>query len=256
MLLLFHFSISIPDDRCQAYSGALDQAFCRDPQLIMCIVQNNNADKYSLIKKKCCVERAVPSQVMVANRITPKKGRDRGSQLSVATKVAVQINSKLGGAPWMVEIPTSGLMVVGVNVCRDAQNNRMFHGALVASMDMKCAQNYYSAVTPYTNTEELCNQLTLNIGRALICFVERHNSFPNRIVVYRAGVREDRINHVYEHEMKQIRDRLETLYGDGARQLKFTFIIVSKHSTARFFKGDTNPNPGTVVDDVVTMPER
>ncbi|XP_037037430.1 protein aubergine-like [Bradysia coprophila] len=248
--------IAIPDDRGQTYSTALDQAFCGDPQLIMCIVLNTNADKYGLIKKKCCLERAIPSQVIVVKRITPQPGRDRGSQLSVATKVIVQINSKLGGAPWMIEIPISGLMVVGFNVCRDTIDNRTSYGALVASMDMKCSQTYFSAIAPHTTVEEMYKQLALNMGRALICFTERHNSLPDRIVFYREGVGERRTNSVLEHEVNVIRDKLEKFYGDDAKRLKFTFIIVSKRTTARFFKGGVNPTPGTVVDDVVTLPER
>ena len=41
---------------------------------------------------------------------------------------------------------------------------------------------------------------------------------------------------------------------------KFTFIVVNKRINARFFKsnggGPTNPPSGTIVDDVVTLPER
>jgi aubergine-like protein len=54
---------------------------------------------YSAIKKKCCVDIPVPTQVMLYKNIT------RDNVKSVATKVAVQINCKLGGAPWTVDIP-------------------------------------------------------------------------------------------------------------------------------------------------------
>ena len=42
-------------------------------------------------------------------------------------------------------------------------------------------------------------------------------------------------------------------------QVKFTYVIVSKKINTRFFKMDsvpTNPPSGTIVDDVVTLPER
>jgi aubergine-like protein len=248
--------IDIPDDRAQTYSSALDQAFRGDPQLVMCIVLNNNADKYSLIKKKCCVERAIPSQVMVVKTITPKQGKELGSLMSVGTKVAIQINSKLGGAPWMVEIPISGLMVVGFDVCHDSKDKSKSFGALVASMDMKQAQNYFSAVTPHKNGEELSNEFALNIAKALMCFKTQHNALPDRIIVYRDGVGEGQTNYVFEHEVRNILSKLNEFYGAAAKQLKFSFIIVSKRINTRFFKGGVNPNPGTVVDDVVTLPER
>ena len=42
----------------------------------------------------------------------------------------------------------------------------------------------------------------------------------------------------------------------GMKDVKFTFIIVSKRIRTKFFKGAENPQSGTIVDDVVTLPER
>jgi hypothetical protein len=53
----------------------------------------------SAIKKKCCDDHmAVPTQVIIHKNII------RDNVMSVATKVALQINCKLGGAPWTVDI--------------------------------------------------------------------------------------------------------------------------------------------------------
>merc|ERR1711973_1027831 len=58
---------------------------------------------------------------------------------------------------------------------------------------------------------------------------------------------------------KAIRKSFKQAYG-SEDQVKFTYIIVSKRINTRFFKMDnnqpTNPPSGTVVDDVVTLPER
>jgi aubergine-like protein len=53
----------------------------------------------SAIKKKCCVDCPVPTQLILRKTLMNK------NITSVASKVAVQINCKLGGAPWTVEIP-------------------------------------------------------------------------------------------------------------------------------------------------------
>jgi len=42
----------------------------------------------------------------------------------------------------------------------------------------------------------------------------------------------------------------------GMKGVKFTFIIVSKRIKPKFFRGVENPHSGTIVDDVVTLPER
>ena len=47
--------------------------------------------------------------------------------------------------------------------------------------------------------------------------------------------------------------------GINYADLKFTYVIVSKRINTRFFKTGAqpaNPPSGTVVDDVVTLPER
>lgn len=46
--------------------------------------------------------------------------------MSIATKVAIQLNCKIGGAPWTVVLPLSGLMVVGYDVTRDTANKVTF----------------------------------------------------------------------------------------------------------------------------------
>jgi hypothetical protein len=46
------------NDRSSTYVEALERVIAhRNPQLIMCIVTNNRSDRYSAIKKKCCVDR-------------------------------------------------------------------------------------------------------------------------------------------------------------------------------------------------------
>lgn len=45
--------------------------------------------RYEAIKKKCTVDRAVPTQVVCARNMSSK------SAMSIATKVAIQINCKV-----------------------------------------------------------------------------------------------------------------------------------------------------------------
>ena len=52
--------------------------------------------------------RSLPSQVVTASVLSKPKGL-----MSVATKVAVQMNCKLGGEPWAVKIPLTDTMVIG-----------------------------------------------------------------------------------------------------------------------------------------------
>ena len=65
-------------------------------------------EHYAAVKVKCCVEKPIPSQCMTATVLGKPKGL-----MSVATKVAIQINCKLGGEPWSVKIPLKNTMVIG-----------------------------------------------------------------------------------------------------------------------------------------------
>lgn len=126
---------------------------------------------------------------------------------------------------------------------------------MVASLDKGCTR-YFSAVSAHSNGEELSNDFALNMIHALNKYKELNNTLPTRIIVYRDGVGEGQIPYVYDHEVKQLNEKLSGFYEGSGVPLKLAFIIVTKRINTRFFKGDWNPAPGTVVDDVVTNPAR
>lgn len=134
----------VPDDRMLTIQRAIDDAMNGDPQLIMVVVPNNNADKYAAIKKKCCVERPVATQVMVSRTIKMKPGKER-NLLSVATKVLIQINCKLGGAAWMTVMPCNGIMTIGFDVCHD---NRVRKHPPLSFLSLIIHYRYFAAVGP------------------------------------------------------------------------------------------------------------
>ncbi|XP_015598612.1 piwi-like protein Siwi isoform X2 [Cephus cinctus] len=239
------------EDRAGNYTDALENIMSSSkPQLIMCVVPNNRADRYSAIKKKCCVDRPVCSQVVLAKNLNPQKGG-----MSIATKIAIQLNCKIGGAAWSVEVPSGGLMVVGFDVCHDTVNKNKDIGAMVASLD-KSLSRYYSAVTMHRNGEELSNNLSMNLVNAVQKYQQVNKALPTRIILYRDGVSDGEIPYVYSHEGRMIREKLAVLYGDP-KLVKMAIIIVTKRVNTRLFaNGNVNPPPGTVVDDGITDPAR
>lgn len=71
------------------------------PELVLCIVPGQDKNVYSSIKKVCCIEYGVPSQVVTSKIID----RNKPKTLSVITKIGYQMNCKLGGQIWGVKIP-------------------------------------------------------------------------------------------------------------------------------------------------------
>lgn len=168
------------------------------------------------------------------------------------------MNCKLGGTPWMTEIPGNNIMVIGFDVCHDTTDKSKSYGAMVATMDMKKSSNFFSAVSAHRNGEELSDHFALNVCKAIKQYHTEHGSLPDRILIYRDGVGEGQTDYVYQHETKVLISRLNEVYKKaGNLTYRLAFTIVSKRINSRFFKkGGMNPDPGTVIDDVVTLPER
>nr|AGJ83331.1 piwi [Oncopeltus fasciatus] len=242
-------------DKPSSFYHAIEKALSKkNIQLVMCVVPNNRTDIYSAIKKKCCIDRPVPSQVIAVKTLTHK------NLLSVATKIIIQMNCKLGGVPWYVPLPFMGpnkehdpSMVVGFDVCHDTSMKGKSHGALVASLDYYYS-HYYSAVSQHSFGEELSNDIATHMGHAVIRFREINKKLPSRIIIYRDGVGESNIPFVLKHEVERIKTRLKDIFPGW--NAKMVVVIVSKRIQTRIFENNDNPKPGTVVDNVITRPER
>ncbi|XP_011305104.1 protein aubergine-like [Fopius arisanus] len=251
-----NFQISEPQyfeirrERCESYTECLERIMSKaNPQMIMCILAKNRADTYSAIKKKLCIDRPVPSQVITARCLRAKE------IMSIAMKIAIQMNCKIGGIPWTIHIPLSGLMVVGYDVCHDINKKGIDFGALVASLDKKLSR-YFSTVSAHTSGEELCDHLSASMAKALQKYREANNgALPSSILVYRDGVSEGQIPFVVEHEVMKVKQAISKFYGQ-VMPVKLGYIVVTKKINTRLFYKGRNPEPGTVVDNVITNPQQ
>lgn len=179
--------------------------------------------------------------------------RERGLD-SVITKVGIQMCTKLGGAPWSVVIPLKGVMTIGFDISKDSQNKNISYGALVATMDLQVGADFYSTVSRYEDAETMSVEFSLNVVKALRVYQEKHQALPAHIFIYRGGVGDGQVRHIKETEVENLKARLKDFYKDAP--LKLIFIIVSKRINTRLFRDQSNPEAGTVVDQVITLPER
>lgn len=240
----------IIDDRANAYAQFLERILSKiNPELVLCVVPNNRSDRYSAIKKKCIVDRHTPSQVFLEKNLMNKNVK------TIATKVAIQMNCKLGGSPWSIDVPNIDLMVVGFDVCHDTSNKARDYGALVASLNRGLTR-YYSVASAHSVGQELSNKFATHLDSALKAYRRVNLKFPSFIVFYRDGVGEGQVPYVLAHEVAQIQDKLKAIYDETGISVKFAFLIVTKRINTRIFNDKKNPPPGTVVDDIVTNPIR
>ena len=87
--------VGIPSSRINDYVRALQQNINKDTQLATLIVTGQKGDLYSAIKKTCVRDNPVASQVIQTKTISNER-----SQKSIVSKIALQINCKIGGELW------------------------------------------------------------------------------------------------------------------------------------------------------------
>ncbi|XP_072409957.1 piwi-like protein 2 isoform X4 [Chiloscyllium punctatum] len=124
--------IELKDDRTQTYVRTLQSYLGSNDsvKLVVCIVTGNRDDLYHAIKKLCCVQSPVSSQVINVRTVS-QTVRMR----SICQKILLQINCKLGGELWGVDIPLKQLMVIGMDVYHDPVRGKQSVVGFVASMN-------------------------------------------------------------------------------------------------------------------------
>lgn len=244
---------ALADSKMNDYRAALDKWTARKPEMVVAILPNKNEDLYSMIKRHCIIKTPTPSQCVVAALLKKPKGL-----MSVATKIALQMNCKLGGQLWTVKIPIKGVMVIGFDTYHDSQRKGQSVGALVASYNQSLTQFFSTAEFHETSeAQELSTKIATMTVQALNCY-KKHNdgALPTRIFYYRDGVGDGQIPFVHSKEVQEMKKAINMMNPDT----KLAVIITSKRINTRFMESRNgsvvNPNSGTVVDDVVTLPER
>jgi len=180
--------------------------------------------------------------------------------MTVATKIAIQMNCKLGGEPWTVKIPINKkIMICGYDTYHDSSRRGRSAGAFVASLNNDISR-WYSKVSFHQAGawEELSNHMKLHFTEALKKYQEENKCLPEIILLYRDGVGDGQIRYVKEWELAQFKSVIADCMRD--RPARYAFIVVNKRINARFFaeQGNTyiNPPHGTVIDNTVTRYDR
>lgn len=188
--------VELQNDNVAVYISKLEELISyENPTMLLCIIGSNKNDLYNAIKKKCSVDRCVPTQIVTSRTLTNKNA------MTIATKVAIQMNCKVGGSPWTVHIPLTNLMFIGYDVCHDPRDKSNSYGAMVATLDDKYCK-FYSTVTKHKNGEELASEFGINIKKAVHEFYKSNKTLPAMVIIYRDGVGEGQLSYVYEHEVQ------------------------------------------------------
>uniref|UniRef100_A0A2K6NHL9 Piwi like RNA-mediated silencing 4 n=1 Tax=Rhinopithecus roxellana TaxID=61622 RepID=A0A2K6NHL9_RHIRO len=234
-----------------AFVRAIQQYVDPDVQLVMCILPSNQKTYYDSIKKYLSSDCPVPSQCVLARTLNKQ-----GMMMSIATKIAMQMTCKLGGELWAVEIPLKSLMVVGIDVCKDALSKDVMVVGCVASVNPGITRWFSRCILQRTMTD-VADCLKVFMTGALNKWYKYNHDLPARIIVYRAGVGDGQLKTLVEYEVPQL---LSSVAGSSSNtSSRLSVIVVRKKCMPRFFtemnRTVQNPPLGTVVDSEATRNE-
>ena len=201
-----------------------------EPQIAMLLLTSEH--QYKRIKNSCYKYNVISQ--CIAFR-TAKK-----FNLSVATNVLRQINSKIGFDLFNLRFDKEILpntMLIGIDVCHSGPNSIVgFCASINKSMSQYCSEK----ILQKRGQEIVDSQLKDALKRALVCFEERHKDFPEHFIIYRDGVGDAMRKQVLQKEITQFREAIHETYNKAKTMPKITVIIVNKRITQRFFVEDEN----------------
>ncbi|KAK4813307.1 hypothetical protein QYF61_023982 [Mycteria americana] len=239
------------DDRTEAYLRVLQQSITPDTNIAVCVLSSSRKDKYDAIKKYLCTDCPIPSQCVIARTLSKPQ-----TAMAIATKIALQMNCKMGGELWSVEIPLKQVMIVGIDCYHDTLSGKQSIAGFVASLNQTMTR-WFSRCAIQGRGQELVDGLKACLQTALRDWFKWNKYLPSRIIVYRDGVGDGQLNTLVNYEVPQFLDCLKSVGKDYNPRL--TVIVVKKRVNTRFFAqcggALKNPPPGTVVDVEVTRPE-
>lgn len=238
----------LDDDRTETYIQNLRKELNADTQIVVAICPTSRDDRYAAIKKICCAELPIPSQVINARTLN-----NEAKNRSIVQKIALQMNCKMGGTLWSIKIPLQNVMICGIDTYHEIGQKSKSVSAFVASLNSSYTK-WFSKAIIQTKNEELAHGLVISLVKSLDAYRKMNNDLPERIIIYRDGVGDGQLKMCENYELAQLKDACK-LYLVGYEP-KFTFIVVQKRINTRMYamtdNGTDNPNPGAILDNIIT----
>ncbi|CAO1310298.1 unnamed protein product [Diamesa serratosioi] len=241
--------IKLQNDRTETYVQAIRKELTNPQiQIVVIIFPTMRDDRYAAVKRICCTELPIPSQV-----INSKTLRNETKNRSIVQKIALQMNCKMGGTLWSIKIPFQKVMICGIDTYHEANHKANSVTGFIASLNGTYTRWYSKAIIQKMK-EEIGSGLTASLGLALAAYYTHNNYYPEKIIVYRDGVGDGQLRYLEEFEIPQMKMGCKQIAHDYSPLM--TYIVVQKRINNKFFQsgpdGLKNPLPGSVLDHTIT----
>ena len=221
--------VKLANDRTETYIQAIRKELTNPQiQIVVIIFPTMRDDRYGAVKRICCSELPIPSQV-----INSKTLRNEAKNRSIVQKIALQMNCKMGGTLWSIKIPLQKVMICGIDTYHEANHKANSVAGFIASINGSFTR-WYSKAIIQTKKEEIGSGLAASLGLALTAYYTYNNFYPERIIVYRDGVGDGQLRYIEEFEIPQMKSGCKHVAADYAPPL--TYIVVQKRINTKFFQ--------------------
>ncbi|KAF3820771.1 hypothetical protein GH733_005316 [Mirounga leonina] len=102
---------------------------------VVCVLSGEKKDLYDSIKQYLCVSCPIPSQCVIARTLDKPQ-----TLMTIATKLAQQMNCKMGGALWKVDTGLQNAMFIGIDCFHDTVHRRKSIAGFVSSINQELTQ--------------------------------------------------------------------------------------------------------------------
>jgi aubergine-like protein len=236
-------------------------------QIAVIVVPHGDEGIYYELKRICLEDLGIPSQCLHPNKVMR-------ANMSVVTKVVIQMICKVGGAPWKIDLAEKSLentMICGLDLHHSGEHvEHKFKKKSVVGFVATLGRShttYSSGVSIQDSGTDIAQVVTPLFKRALLAYHKHNSKYPEHVLIYRDGVGITEINKVRQTEWSDIIDLLMDISENKAPDMpptteldpviNFNYVVVLKHIQTRFVRaegGYGNPRAGTVVDVDITLP--
>ena len=221
------------------------------PQLFLCLMDRTDQGFYDRIKRTAALHLSspVPSQV-----VNTKKALNQRGQHQYVANVAMKINIKLGGTNQIVtgprDLPGLGpqTMLVGADVSHPGPGMELPSiASSVATVDGERTR-YSSEIRAQMHPgrgkaqEVIVHSKSMMEGHLRKWLKRNSGRLPDSVIVFRDGVSEGQYQAVLDHELKGIRQAIQSIKPGSS--VKITYVACGKRHHVRFAAQNPNDTDG------------
>jgi len=226
--------------------------------LVVFLIDNRSESLYNHLKRHSLSDLGYISQVVKAESINGKRG------MSVASKLLCQMNNKLGGSSYVLDVDNKTNMYRGSNLMLIGVDSSHISGKRTGVAMVATTNKDYSSVTNQEDIIEEKNktQLVYCVGRfinkAMQEYFKNTKELPKGIVIYRQGVSEEQKEYL-KQEVATIECYCKGLHKDSVNksfEINYVYVLVNKKNNYKFFHSHhnryENPEAGIVLFEGAT----